>query len=313
LDRRYHTKESISFKLNINTNKKEVFYVMTKKYENIIYEKKPPVAHITLNRPEKLNTFSDDLQMEVREALEDAGWEDNETRAIVLKGAGRGFSAGFDVSEGDYPDTVEMCSIFQKGKGFTPTAWWEVFWNNPKPIIAQVHGFCIAGACATVSFCDLRICSEDALFGAPEIRIMGPYIQGVWPWIFGMTKARELLYTGNLIDAQEAYRLGFVNKVVSADNLDEEVNKLAQTIAKVPAAVVEYNKKLVNMVYEVMNIRQVIERSCELEASCLTSLKSLPEVAKFQKLREEQGLKAAIKWNNERFAEEDAWWKKAKK
>lgn len=286
---------------------------MAKTYENIVYEKKPPIAHITLNRPEKLNSLSDDLQREVREALEDAGWEDNEIRVIVLKGSGRGFSAGFDVSEGDYPDTVQMQSIFMKGKGFTPTAWWDVFWNNPKPIIAQVHGFCIAGGCATVSFCDLRICSDDALFGAPEIRIMGPYIQGVWPWIFGMTKARELLYTGNLIDAQEAYRLGFVNKVVSMDKLDEEVNKLAQTIAKVPAAVVEYNKRLVNMVYDLMNIRQVMERSSELETSCLTSLKSLPEVAQFQKIREEQGLNAALKWNSERFAEEDAWWKKAKK
>lgn len=286
---------------------------MAKTYENIVYEKKPPVAHITLNRPEKLNSLSDDLQREVREALEDAGWEDNEIRVIVLKGSGRGFSAGFDVSEGDYPDTVEMQSIFMKGKGFTPTAWWDVFWNNPKPIIAQVHGFCIAGGCATVSFCDLRICSDDALFGAPEIRIMGPYIQGVWPWIFGMTKARELLYTGNLIDAQEAYRLGFVNKVVSTDKLDEEVNKLAQTISKVPAAVVEYNKRLINMVYDLMNIRQVMERSSELETSCLTSLKSLPEVAQFQKIREEQGLNAALKWNSERFAEEDAWWKKAKK
>jgi enoyl-CoA hydratase len=286
---------------------------MAKQYENIVYEKKPPIAYITLNRPEKLNSLSTDLQMEVRDALGDAGWEDEDIRVIVLKGSGRGFSAGFDVSEGEDVDTVQMRSAFLKGEGFTPTAWWDVFWNNPKPLIAQVHGFCIAGGCATATFCDLRICSEDALFGAPEIRIMGPYIQGVWPWIFGMTKARELLYTGNLIDAQEAYRLGFVNNVVSADQLDEEVNKMAQTIAKVPAAIVEYNKKLVNMVYEVMNIRSVMERSCELEASCLTNLKSLPEVAKFQEMRKEEGLNAALKWNSARFAEEDAWWKEARK
>ena len=250
---------------------------MIKDYENIIYKKKPPVAYITLNRPDKLNSLSEDLQMEVRDALEDAGWDDDQIRVIVLKGAGRGFSAGFDVSEGDYPDTVEMSARFLKGKGFTPTAWWDVFWNNPKPLIAQVHGFCIAGGCATATFCDLRICSEDALFGAPEIRIMGPYLQGIWPWIMGMTKSRELLYTGNLIDAEEAYRLGLVNKVVPRDKLDEEVNKLAQTISKVPAVVVEYNKKLVNMVYEMMNIRTVMERSSELEATCLTNLSSLPE------------------------------------
>jgi enoyl-CoA hydratase len=287
--------------------------MMTQTYENILYEKKPPVAYITLNRPEKLNSLSMELQMEVRDALEDAGWENDEIRVIVLKGAGRGFSAGFDVSQGGDLDTVQMRSFFLKGKGFTPSAWWDVFWNNPKPLIAQIHGFCIAGGCATATFCDLRICSEDALFGAPEIRVMGPYIQGIWPWIFGMTKARELLYTGNLIDAREAYRLGFVNKVVSGDELEEEVNKLARTIAKVPAAVVEYNKKLVNMVYEEMNIRAIMERSCELEASCLTNLKSLPEIGEFQRLRREEGLNAALKWNSARFAEEDAWWKKARK
>jgi len=78
---------------------------------------------------------------------------------------------------------------------------------NPKPIIAQIHGFCIAGGLATATFCDLRICSEDAKFGAPEIRTGGPYIPAIWPWVIGMTKARELLYTGNLIDAAEAKRL----------------------------------------------------------------------------------------------------------
>jgi enoyl-CoA hydratase len=284
-----------------------------KSYENIIYEKTPPIASITLNRPEKLNSLSADLQLEVKDALEDAGWEDDEIRVIVLKGSGRGFSAGFDISGAGGGDTVQVRSRFLKGQGFTATAWWDVFWNNPKPIIAQVHGFCIAGGCATATFCDLRICSEDALFGAPEIRIMGPYIQGVWPWILGMTKARELLYTGNLIDAQEAYRLGLVNEVVPLDKLDEAVHKLARAVAKVPAAVVEYNKKLVNMVYELMNIRQVMERSAELEAACLASPTSLPEVEEFQRLRRDKGLKAALDWNSARFVEEDAWWKEARK
>jgi len=285
----------------------------TKSYENIIYEKEPPIAYITLNRPEKLNSLSADLQLEVKDALEDAGWADDEIRVIVIKGAGRGFSAGFDISGEGGGDTVQRRSRFLKGQGFTATAWWDVFWNNPKPIIAQVHGFCIAGGCATATFCDLRICSEDALFGAPEIRIMGPYLQGIWPWILGMTKARELLYTGNLMDAQEAYRLGLVNEVVPRDELDEAVQRLAKSVAKVPAAVVEYNKKLVNMVYELMNIRQVMERSSELEAACMASPASLPEVEEFERLRRDQGLKAALDWNSARFVEEDAWWKEAKK
>ncbi len=151
-------------------------------YEQIIYEKQAPIAYITLNRPEKVNALSNDLQLEVRDALEDAGWNDDSIRVVVLKGAGRAFSVGFDISGGGGPsDAVQIRDRFMKGKGFSAPAWWDVFWNNPKPIIAQVHGFCIAGGLATATFCDLRICSEDALFGAPEIRTGGPYIPAVWP------------------------------------------------------------------------------------------------------------------------------------
>lgn len=285
----------------------------TRAYNHIIYQKKPPIANITFNRPEKVNALSEDLQAEVREALEDAGWQDNEIRVIIIKGAGHNFSAGFDLSSSGTADAVQWRSRFLKGKGFSATGWWEVFWGNPKPLIAQVHGYCIAGGCATACFCDLCICSEDALFGAPEIRFSGPYLPAIWPWILGMRKARELLYTGNLIDAQEACRLGLVNRVVPIDKLEEEVNKLAQTIAKVPAGCNEYSKKLVNMTYEMMNIRLAMERSIELEANCLSSPDSIPEIGEFQRLTREKGLKAALDWNSARFAEEDAWFKKSRK
>ncbi len=286
--------------------------MVTKAYESIIYEKKPPIAYITLNRPEKLNSFSYELQTEVRDALEDAGWEDNQIRVIVIKAAGRAFSAGFDISDLDIPDAVQWRAFILKGKHFSATGFWDVFWNNPKILIAQVHSFCVAGGLAMASFCDLTICSEDALFGAPEMRFGGPYIGAIWPWIVGIKKAKELMCTGNLIDAQEAYRLGLVNKVVPRDKLEEEVNKMAQTIAKVPAVTNEYSKKLVNMVYELMNIRLTIERSGELEAMCNASAESIPEVAEFQRIAREKGLKAALDWNSARFAEEDAWFKEQK-
>jgi enoyl-CoA hydratase len=282
-------------------------------YQNIVYEKDGPVAYVTLNRPDKLNALSDDLQLEVRHALEDAGWEDEDIRVIVLKAAGRAFSAGFDIAVSRQTNAVEKRARYLKGKTFSASAWWDVFWNNPKPIIAQIHGFCIAGGLATATFCDLRICSEDAKFGAPEIRTGGPYIPAVWPWVVGMSKARELLYTGNLIDAAEAKRLDLVNEVVPLDDLDAAVNRQAQTIAKLPAATVEYNKRLINMSYELMGVRQVVERSMELEAITLASADSSPEIEEFDKIREEEGLKAALDWNAARFTEEDAWFRKARK
>ena len=282
-------------------------------YENIVYEKAAPIATLTLNRPDKLNALSDSLQLEVREALEDAGWADDSIRVIVLKAAGRAFSAGFDISSGEDASAVAWRSRFLKGKGFSESAWWDVFWNNPKPIIAQIQGYCIAGGLATATFCDLRICADDARFGAPEIRTGGPYIPAVWPWVIGMTKARELLYTGNLIDAHEAQRLDLVNEVVPLDALDETVQQRALTIAKLPAATVEYNKKLINMSYELMGVRQVIERSMELEAIALASAEDSPEIAEFERIRAEQGLKAALDWNAARFVEEDAWFRRKPK
>jgi enoyl-CoA hydratase len=281
-------------------------------YESILYEKRGPVAYVTLNRPDKLNALSDDLQLEMRHALEDAGWGDDDIRVIVLKAAGRAFSAGFDITDGQKSNADQLRARFLKGKTFSASAWWDVFWNNPKPIIAQIHGFCIAGGLATATFCDLRICSEDAKFGAPEIRTGGPYIPAVWPWVIGMSKARELLYTGNLIDADEAKRLDLVNEVVPANELDAAVERQALTIAKLPAATVEYNKKLINMSYELMGVRQVIERSMELEAMALASTDTSPEIAEFNEIRQKDGLKAALSWNASRFEDEDAWFKKSR-
>jgi enoyl-CoA hydratase len=282
------------------------------RYETITYETNGPVATITLNRPDKLNALSDELQLEVRRALEDAGWEDDAIRVIVLKAAGRAFSAGFDITTSAKTNAAAKRARFLKGKNFSASGWWDVFWNNPKPIIAQIQGFCVAGGLATATFCDLRICSEDSKFGAPEIRTGGPYIPAVWPWVIGMTKARELLYSGNLIDAEEAKRLNLVNDVVPAEQLDDAVNRQAQTIAKMPAATVEYNKKLINMSYELMGVRQVLERSMELEAIALSSADTAPEIEKFNRIRNADGLKAALSWNAERFSEEDAWFKKSR-
>lgn len=127
-----------------------------------------------------------------------------------------------------------------------------------------------------------------------------------------MTKARELLYTGNLIDAEKAKRLDLVNKVVPVEELDAAVERQAATIAKLPAATVEYNKKLINASYEMMGVRQVIERSMELEAIALASRESSSEIDEFNSIREKDGLKAALSWNAQRFVDEDAWFKKSR-
>ena len=288
--------------------------MVPKTYENILYEKKPPFAYITLNRPEKMNALSAALLVELREVLQDAGWQDKEIRVIIIKGAGRSFSAGFDIDgeafELGLDDAVKWSEFLRDQHSF----WWDLIWNNPKPLIAQVHSYCLAAGMAVACFCDLCICSEDALFGYPMVRTGGPVLAIIWPWILGIRKAKELLYTGNLIDAQEALRLGLVNKVVPRDELEKEVNKMAQTITKVPQSANVYSKRLVNMAYELMNIRPAVERADELEAVLYAATaETHPEQAEFHRIRQEKGLKAALEWRSDRFSEEDAWFRERKK
>ena len=285
-----------------------------KPYKTITYEKKPPIAYVTLNRPEKLNAISEQMRLELRDALGDAGWDDRSIRVIVIKGAGRGFSAGWDLSEA--PARFERLS---RKFGAAGRYWnakhvhlllWEVIWENPKPVIAQVHGFCVAAGMAVASQSDLCICSEDALFGYPMVRTGGPFITVLNPSIIGMKKAKELMYTGNLMDAQEAWRVGLVTKVVPRDKLDEEVNKLARTISKVAEVVVEYSKKAINNVYELQNIRKAHEWGDEYEILPDLSMaeESNLESREFRRIEEEQGLKAALDWRQSRFLEGDSWW-----
>ena len=283
-------------------------------YKTIIYEKKPPIAYITLNRPEKLNAISEQMRMELRDALGDAGWDDREIRVIVIKGAGRGFCAGWDISRN--PETFEESDRRYGGAGrywitkHIHKLLWEVIWENPKPVIAQVHGFCVAAGMAVASQSDLCICSEDALFGYPYVRTGGTWITALNPSVIGMKKTKELMYTGNMMNAQEAYRVGLVTRVVPQDKLDEEVNKLANTISKVAGVVVEYSKKAINNVYELQNIRKAHEWGDEYEMIPGMSIaeESNLETQEYEKINKEQGLKAALDWRQSRFIEEDSWW-----
>ena len=285
-----------------------------KPYKAIIYEKKPPIAYVTLNRPEKLNAVDEQMRMELRDALGDAGWDDKDIRVIVLKGAGRGFSAGWDLTENPARTENILRRFGAAGQYWSAKrihkVLWECLWENPKPIIAQVHGFCLAAGMAFASQSDLCICSEDSLFGYNQIRSGGPFITVLNPYIIGMKKAKELMYTGNLMDAQEAWRVGLVTKVVPLDKLEEEVNKLANTISKVAPVVVEYSKKAINNVYELMNYRKAHEWGDEYEVIPPLSIaeESNLEVKEYNRLFEEQGLKAALDWRQSRFIEEDSWW-----
>lgn len=198
---------------------------------SLICEKRDYVTYITLNRPERRNALSEEMMTELVSAMRQAG-ADSEVRVIVLKGAGeKAFCAGGDLEKMRQNADNGIMAIRQFTSKYAETI--STFAEVGKPVIAAVHGYALAGGCGIAAASDLTIVAENAVFGFPEINV------GWWPGIvtaplirlIGMKRAMELFYTGRHIDAQEALGIGLVNRVVPTAELDQEVEKLAQTIA----------------------------------------------------------------------------------
>ena len=258
-----------------------------------------PVRRLTMNRPEALNALSGALIDALSGALDTAA-DDDSVRVLILRGAGRAFCAGYDLNE-------------DAGAGSQDSRTWYAelrhsademmkFFDHPKPIIAQVHSYCLAGGCDLMMVCDLCVCSEDARFGEPEIRFGSGVVTMVMPWVLGARKAKELLFTGeDRIDATEALRIGLVNKVVPAAELDAATLALAEEIAKNDPFAVAMQKRAINRMWELQGFRQAIESNVEIDS--LIEAADLPEREEFRRITLDQGLKKAIEWRDARFRE----------
>ena len=212
--------------------------------EPILVEIKEGVCWITLNRPDKLNSIDSKTMKRLFETIDEVE-DDPNVRCVVIKGSGRAFSAGADVDELMELTPEEAEELSRKGH----ETMMKIS-SMPKPVIAAINGYALGGGCELASACDIRIASEKAKFGQPEIKL------GIIPgWggtqlltrLIGVGRAMELILTGRIIDAEEAYRMGLVNKVVPHDRLEEEVSELAKTLASgAPIAMAEA-KRLVNL------------------------------------------------------------------
>ena len=186
----------------------------------VLYELRGPAAWLTLNRPDKLNALSEAIVAGLHDGMARAE-ADDEVKLLVLTGAGRAFSAGFDIGQDFGVDSAD--------------GWWEVLEKDvavtmrlrtfPKPTIAAVHGWCLGGACDLALACDMVVAAEDARFGEPEIRFGSCPVTMLMPFVIGEKKTNELLYTGEAIDAAEAERVGLVNRVVPSDDLEAAVER----------------------------------------------------------------------------------------
>jgi len=256
-----------------------------------------PVRRLTMNRPKALNALSGELVEAMSRALDEAT-EDDSVRVLILRGAGRAFCAGYDLNEDAGAGTKDSVGWYRELQHAADDVL--KFFDHPKPIIAQVHSYCLAGGCDLMMACDLCVCSDDALFGEPEIRFGSGVVTMLMPWILGVRKSKELLFTGeDRITAEEAQRIGLVNRVVPRDDLDAATLELAEEIAKNDPFAISMEKKAINRVWEAAGFREAIASNVELDVLIETA--DLPERAEFRAITLEQGLKKAIEWRDARF------------
>ena len=214
-------------------------------YQVILFEKKDGIAKITLNRPDQMNALNDELVREMRQAFEDAN-NDDSIKVIIYTGAGRAFCAGGELKF-FLTITSEDTGEFYRWHQLV----YEMFNNNVetgKIVIGAVNGYCFAGGFELISTCDIVIASEDAILGDEHINrglIPGGFSVFRWGRILGPRKAKEILLTGARLTAREAEQVGIVNKVVPRDKLDEEVGKIAKTLASMSLEPLMMGKKYI--------------------------------------------------------------------
>jgi enoyl-CoA hydratase len=268
-------------------------------FETLLYAVEDAVATITLNRPDSLNTIvppmPDDLEAAVHAAV-----RDRQVKVIVLRGAGRAFCAGFDFGEGfhHWDEGLTTDGEWDPGKDFAmatsssigPVPKFMSMWRSPKPVIAQVHGWCVGGGSDMALCADLVIASEDARIGTPYSRVWGCYLSGMWLYRLGLTKAKELALTGRALSGVEAAELELVNRAVPFAELEATVREQAAQLAALPASQLAAMKLIINQAYENMGLA-----STQVLGPILDGLmRNTPDAKQFVRTAEHEGVGAAI-------------------
>src|SRR3954468_4953999 len=232
-------------------------------YETLAYDADGAIATITLNRPEHLNTIVPPMPDELQAAVVEA-FRDRAVKVIVLRGAGRAFCAGFDFGGGfhHWDEGMTTDGQWDPGKDFMaatapsngPIPKFMSIWRSPKPVIAQVHGWCVGGGSDMALCADLVIASEDARIGTPYSRMWGCYLTGMWIYRLGLTRAKEHALTGRPLSGREAADIALINKAVPFGELESEVRDTAERLASVPPSQLAAMKLVVNQAYENMGL-----------------------------------------------------------
>jgi len=263
----------------------------------LIYTVDGPVALLTLNRPEKLNAVSNQMVAELNAAL-DRAEADEAIRVIVLNGAGRAFSAGFDLDtgeEGSGRDVDALRRMLRRDFDVIMR-----FWHSPKPTLAAVHGYCLGSGMEMALACDLTIAGSGCRFGAPEVQFGSGIITLIIPWLVGAKFAKELLMVGDdHVGAERALAMGLVNRVVAEEAVLDATLAMARDVAANGRLAVALTKQAINRSYDIMGMRQAMEQALELDV--IVEASDTPESRAFYDMVAAQGAKAAIAWRRARI------------
>ncbi|MEE9415921.1 MAG: enoyl-CoA hydratase/isomerase family protein [Acidimicrobiales bacterium] len=232
----------------------------------VVDEPTEMVRRVTLDRPEKRNAISTPMRSEIFAALQQHDC-DAEVRVTIIRGAGACFSSGYDLGGGSLVDDSPHYSAPGDGQWARQASeGWFGIWDLAKPVIAQVHGYAMAGATELVSACDLVYMADDATIGYPVVRVMSPPDWQFHTPLVGLRAAMEMMLTGNTYSATECVRVGFANRAYPADALDTQVLEMARTVAKVPSDLQQINKRSVHRSFDVWGARAAMRAGQELQA-----------------------------------------------
>lgn len=268
-------------------------------YETLRTTTDGPIAFITLNRPERLNTIVPPMPDEFEAAIGDAV-RDEAVKVIVLRGAGRAFCGGYDFGQGfEYWDRYITTDgkwdpgkdfMFSTAKELAPTQKFMSMWRAPKPVIAQVHGWCVGGGSDTALCADLVVASEDARIGTPYSRMWGAYLSGMWLYRLGLTRAKEYALTGKPLSGREAADVGLINQAVPFAELESTVRKLAHQLASIPLSQLSAMKLVVNHAYENMGLSSTQTLGPILDGL----MRNTPDAHAFIEMAASGGVRAAV-------------------
>jgi len=269
-------------------------------YEFITVERQDAVAILTFNRPKVLNAFHNPLMAETTAVMAELD-ADAAIRAIVVRGAGRAFSAGFDL-QGAAGHELETVQDWEDQMRFQFDFIMQ-FWHAATPTLAAVHGYCLAGAFELALACDLTLAADDAVFGEPEVRFGTGIVAMLLPWATGPKHAKEILLTGeDRLSAEDAFRMGIVNRLYPADEVFDATLAKARAVATAAERAVTLTKRAINESYERMGFSGALGAALDIDV--LLNAGSSPEKAEFARIRREKGVKAAIAWRDARFRDD---------